>query len=127
MVAFGTLSAVVLFSWAAVRNTAGLTNLSIDTASATPEDGLASRLRDTTNPKRMRKRLFTTVKEFLGMGPLWARRGDMVCVLYGCHIPVVLRPNGRGTVEFVGECYVDGFMNGEGLLLGREIREFVMA
>lgn len=81
---------------------------------------------------------------FVGLGPKNARIGDVVCVLWGCAVPVLLRPaklnksvpvvsapsitrtgtnanlapiNTGGPVQehftFIGECYVDGMMNGE--------------
>lgn len=98
----------------------------IDFSSPAPRDGLASRLLDTTAPHQMRKRLVTTAGGMLGMGPRWARKGDIVCVLYGCHVPAVLRRAGVGLFEFVGECYLDGMMNGEAMLLGREVRDLVI-
>ncbi|KAL7919416.1 heterokaryon incompatibility domain-containing protein [Trichoderma austrokoningii] len=76
------------------------------------EDGLPSRLNDTTGPREMRKRLMVTEQGFVGMAPSQAKRGDVVCVLYGCRVPVLLRCEGD-VYRFVGECYIDGFMNGE--------------
>lgn len=76
------------------------------------EDSLPSRLNDTTNPNKMRKRLIVTEQGFVGMAPWQARQGDIICVLYGCHVPVLLRRHGEGC-KFIGECYVDGFMKGE--------------
>lgn len=76
------------------------------------EDGFPSRLNDTTGPREMRKRLMVTEQGFVGMAPSQAKRGDVVCVLYGCRVPVLLRCCGDN-YKFVGECYVDGFMDGE--------------
>ncbi|KAK0738783.1 heterokaryon incompatibility protein-domain-containing protein [Schizothecium vesticola] len=98
----------------------------IDFEAPAPQNGLASRLFDTTAPHQMRKRLVTTEGGQLGMGPRWAKKGDVVCVLYGCQVPVVLRRARMGFFEFVGECYVDGMMNGEAALLGREARDLVV-
>lgn len=50
--------------------------------------------------------------EFVGMAPSQAKRGDIACVLYGCRVPVLLRSCGDD-YKFIGECYIDGFMNGE--------------
>ncbi|KAL8688301.1 MAG: hypothetical protein Q9218_005752 [Villophora microphyllina] len=68
--------------------------------------------------------LFGSEKQgFLGLGPKGARKGDMLCVLLGLHVPCLLRPKETKegntiTWEFVGVCYVDGLMYGEGLEMG---------
>ena len=73
-----------------------------------------SRFHDTT--VKMSRRLVVFESGVLGTAPSRARKGDEVCILFGCNIPVVLRPRGTGDgFEFVGECYVDGFMEGEAL------------
>jgi hypothetical protein len=38
--------------------------------------------------------------------------GDIICVLFGCSLPVVLRKK-NGYYNFLGECYVHGIMEGE--------------
>ena len=53
---------------------------------------------------------------FLGLVPEGARPGDIICVLFGCRVPLVLRPDDGWTFKIVGECYVDGNMSGEPLL-----------
>ncbi|KAK3681680.1 hypothetical protein B0T22DRAFT_472645 [Podospora appendiculata] len=71
-----------------------------------------SRSRDTTSS--MGKRLIVTDGGLLGMAPREARKGDVVCVLLGCSIPLVLREvPGEESFTVVGECFVDGYMNGE--------------
>jgi hypothetical protein len=51
-----------------------------------------------------------------GLGPSDVREDDVVCILFGCSVPVILRPNHDGTAHgFVGECYVHGKMDGEAL------------
>ena len=50
-----------------------------------------------------------------GLAPTGAKKGDIVCVLYGCSVPVVLRRNG-GRYRLVGESYISGIMCGEALL-----------
>jgi len=81
------------------------------------EMSFASRLRDTTDADKMGRRLATTNQGYIGMVPPRARSGDAVCVLLGCSVPVVLRRmnDEEGTWEFVGECYLQGFMDGEAL------------
>jgi hypothetical protein len=47
------------------------------------------------------------------------REGDMVCIIFGCSVPVVLRKvstgGGNAHYEVIGECYVHGMMDGEAL------------
>lgn len=62
----------------------------------------------------MERRLTTTEKGYVGMGPLRAKKGDFVCVLFGCSVPVILRKTcGEETsYQLIGECYLDGYMSG---------------
>jgi hypothetical protein len=43
------------------------------------------------------------------------RPGDVVAVLFGCRLPVILRPCGDDGTSYrlVSVCYVSGFMDGE--------------
>ena len=60
------------------------------------------------------RKFFITKAGRMGLGPAEMRPGDVVCVLFGSPTPFLLR---RTTVveefKFVGECYVNGLMNGE--------------
>ncbi|KAH8805402.1 heterokaryon incompatibility protein-domain-containing protein [Xylogone sp. PMI_703] len=49
-----------------------------------------------------------------GLAPSGAREGDIICILFGCSVPVVLRSQGHH-FEVIGECYVHGMMDGEAL------------
>lgn len=71
------------------------------------------RLEDTV--VAMARRIAVTENGHFGMAASRATRGDLVCVLFGCSIPVLLREQEDGTFEFIGECFVDGFMTGEAL------------
>lgn len=62
---------------------------------------------------KMGLRLITTLKGNVGMGWREVRIGDMICILFGCNVPVVIRPRLKGTYQLVGECYLEGYMNGE--------------
>ncbi|KAI1277427.1 heterokaryon incompatibility protein-domain-containing protein [Xylaria sp. FL0933] len=65
---------------------------------------------------RMSLRLMVTRKGHIGMAAPRAMKGDLVCVLFGCSVPVLLRPSQQGdTFIFIGECFLDGFMEGQGL------------
>ena len=55
--------------------------------------------------------LVLTKKGYLGLGPTKARKGDLVCILYGCSVPVIIREYGQGH-RFVGESYIHGLMYG---------------
>ena len=53
----------------------------------------------------------------LGLAPYETKKRDLICILYGCSVPVVLRKHHEGTPDehytFIGECYVHGIMEGE--------------
>lgn len=78
-----------------------------------------SRLRGTMTTNK--RRPVVTTEGHFGVAPRLARKGDAVCVLFGCNVPVVLRPQldscpqDASVFQFIGECYLDGFMNGEAL------------
>ncbi|KAF2436947.1 HET-domain-containing protein [Tothia fuscella] len=61
---------------------------------------------------RKRWRFCETNGGYFGLAPLYARTGDLVCILNGCDTPVVLRQE-RGQVFFVGSAFVVGLMKGE--------------
>jgi hypothetical protein len=82
-----------------------------------------ARFRDTTD--RMERRFTVTDEGHVEITAAHARKGYMVCVLFGCSIPVVLRPVGvNGRYEFVGGCYLQGFMYGAAVGNGRGVRIF---
>ena len=60
------------------------------------------------------RRLVTTETGFLGLAPDEVEVGDTVAVILGCNFPVLLRPFDNG-YKYVGECYVDGVMDGEAI------------
>lgn len=72
--------------------------------------------------RRLFKIQTSTMGELLGLAPADARLGDIVCILYGCSVPVVLRRH-ETTVcdkpvvyyELLGDCYVHGMMEGDAL------------
>ncbi|KAE8451541.1 hypothetical protein EG329_003614 [Mollisiaceae sp. DMI_Dod_QoI] len=64
----------------------------------------------------MERRLVTTDEGSIGMAPYRVQKGDIVCVLVGCNIPMAIRQRGTG-YEVIGECYLHGFMGGEALRL----------
>ena len=70
------------------------------------------------------KRLITTRRDFLGLAPEVCRKGDLICILYGCSVPIILRKRHTNPFanhyEFIGECYVHGLMDGEALAIQRK-------
>jgi hypothetical protein len=53
-------------------------------------------------------------EQFVGLAPPDTEARDLVCIIFGCSVPVVLRSTARsGEFKFVGECYVHGMMDGE--------------
>ena len=64
------------------------------------------------------RRLITTESDLLGLAPAETKKRDLICILYGCSVPVVLRMHskdktGKEYFQFIGECYVHGLMDGE--------------
>lgn len=68
---------------------------------------------DQVSSKRV---LFITTSGHVGLGPVLEPElgpGYQLCVLAGSPMPVILRAGEGEDYEFVGECYVDGIMDGE--------------
>ena len=73
------------------------------------------------------RRLIQTKSGLIGLGPGFARTGDLICVLFDGHVLYVLRKNNRSSLfEFVGECYIHGMMDGEAMRSCTQHREFVI-
>jgi hypothetical protein len=56
----------------------------------------------------------------IGLGSRYIESGDLVCILFGCSVPVILRKVtrlylGNVSYHFVGECFVYEKMDGEAL------------
>jgi len=49
---------------------------------------------------------------------------DLVCILYGCNVPVILRPQNQH-FKMIGECFLHGFMDGEAFLMMNPAPEMV--
>jgi hypothetical protein len=59
-------------------------------------------------------RLTTTRDGRIGMVPCKAKQGDLICILFCCSVPILLRINGqKDSFVVVGECYLDNCMQGE--------------
>jgi hypothetical protein len=63
-----------------------------------------------------------------GLAPEGTEAGDIVCILFGCSVPVVLKrvegnSNAQELCELVGEAYVHGKMDGEAVQDGKLVRD----
>ena len=74
-------------------------------------------------------------KGYMAITPPGTKEGDMICLIMGAEVPFILRPlleDDRGLMNegecyaLVGECYVHGMMDGEGLRQGLEEQHFVI-
>jgi hypothetical protein len=79
----------------------------------------------------MRVLIRTTIGEShnnLGLAPQSVREEDLICIVYGCSVPVVLRKifideeNGTYYYELIGECYIHGMMDGEAFRILQEMK-----
>ncbi|OTA65975.1 HET-domain-containing protein [Hypoxylon sp. EC38] len=69
------------------------------------------------------KCFFSTHEGSVGLCPYSARPGDLVVILYGGNVTYILRSRTQHggesdepkRFEFVGECFTQGYMNGEGI------------
>jgi len=67
--------------------------------------------------------------ELVGFGPPRTEKGDVIAILYGCSVPVILRPTQNGSGEhlgylFVGEAYIYGKMDDEAFGVHCEEKNF---
>jgi len=72
-------------------------------------------------------KFIVTKRGYVGVVPNLTQAGDIVAVLKGSLVPFILKKSESRSNEFrlVGECYVHGVMNGEGLMLSGVVeREF---
>ncbi|GKZ38225.1 hypothetical protein AbraIFM66950_010254 [Aspergillus brasiliensis] len=60
------------------------------------------------------RRLMISSKDYIGLVPSRTQEGDLICVLFGCSVPVILRKQDDHYI-FIGECYVHGIMDGEAI------------
>jgi hypothetical protein len=63
-------------------------------------------------------RLFTTKRGYIGTTQRFSisvQAGDQVCLLYGGRYAYILRPREDGTYCFLGACYIEALIHGEGL------------
>jgi hypothetical protein len=56
--------------------------------------------------------LVITENGYIGLGPRQVKTKDQVCIMYGCSVPLIVRPCDNG-FSMIGEAYVHGLMDGE--------------
>lgn len=62
---------------------------------------------------RLSFRLMTSRNGCIGMTTEKAMKGDLICVLFGCSVPVLLRKSPiSDSYTLIGECFLDGYMDG---------------
>jgi hypothetical protein len=64
-----------------------------------------------------RRKVILTSRGFFGVAPDSAKGDDQLCLLHGAEFPVLLRKSSKkeAEYEFIGECYIHGLMNGQGM------------
>lgn len=68
----------------------------------------------TVNEKVPSRSFFISSTGYMGLGPASLREEDIVCIFPGCRVPLVVRKREDHYI-LVGECFVWGLMDGEGL------------
>jgi hypothetical protein len=68
------------------------------------------------------RKVILTSRGFLGVAPQSTNVGDELYLLPGAEFPVLLRRYPKDEIEYevIGECYIHGLMNGEGMEMVRE-------
>lgn len=59
------------------------------------------------------RKFFVTDGGLMGLGPEKMQSGDVVCVFLGAPVPMILRTSHDAKFLVVGDCYIQGIMNGE--------------
>ncbi|KAH6662018.1 hypothetical protein B0J14DRAFT_496506 [Halenospora varia] len=61
------------------------------------------------------RRLMVSRKGYLGQVPFNSQAGDLICILFGCSVPVIIRKVKNHHI-LIGEAYVRGIMDGEAII-----------
>jgi hypothetical protein len=71
-----------------------------------------------------RRKLAITKDGYIGAVPRETKPDDLICVLFGCSVPVVLRKinltkgnSSKTSYQFIGESYLHGFMDAEAIAM----------
>jgi hypothetical protein len=71
-------------------------------------------------------KVFATNTDYVGSSYATARGGDLVCILFGCQLPVIIRAAENGKYILVDAVYVDDVMGGRFLRSVTSERKFVL-
>lgn len=61
-----------------------------------------------------KRRFMVSSKDYTGLVSLDAQEGDFVCIIFGCPMPLIMRPVEDHFV-FIGEAYIHRWMHGEAM------------
>lgn len=81
------------------------------TGSSIDQDTIGDALMEIVTKGAMKGSLFTTDTGYVGLSRDNIQAGDVVCVLFGCRMPAILRPLGDGSYRLVTFAYVDDVVN----------------
>lgn len=62
---------------------------------------------------------------YLGLGPLLIKEGDEIYILPGSSCPLVLRPVTPRIYQLIGDCFVNGAMDGDSGVMGGNIIDYI--
>ncbi|KAJ9648372.1 hypothetical protein H2199_001226 [Coniosporium tulheliwenetii] len=102
----------------------GLVNRGIDTADRIHHCQctiMAEYLRRVQSVIWNKRLIRTKMGDYLGLGPEKTEKGDLICILRGCSVPVILRQTAAAKADakpvytLIGEAYVHGKMDGEAI------------
>ncbi|KAF2818345.1 hypothetical protein CC86DRAFT_413998 [Ophiobolus disseminans] len=72
----------------------------------------------------------STSETLIGLGPPKTQEGDVIAILYGCSVPVILRPMRDASspqgYDFIGEAYIYGKMDGEAMFQSYLEMDFIL-
>ena len=71
--------------------------------------------RQSLNEMTTGRKFFVSSDRYMGLTPTGTQLEDRICVIRGCNVPFVVRPQVADGVYLVGECYVHGLMRGEAM------------
>ncbi|KAL6904743.1 heterokaryon incompatibility domain-containing protein [Trichoderma evansii] len=87
------------------------------------EELLRSQKADSTFAEAHRKLL--SKYGYLGLGPMLIKEGDEIYILPGSNSPLVLRPLNTGAYRLVGDCFINGAMDGDSGAVGSNIIDYI--
>lgn len=95
-----------------------------DQASPTTDQEFVAKICKAFEAGMRRRNLAVTKCGYIGAVPRETQPDDLICVLFGCSVPIVLRKAALGTAttsdisyKFIGEAYIHGFMDAEAIAM----------